>query len=73
MAVFTLRRPSDYGSVLAAGSGLLIVVCFFGKQAFLNYYFIAAMAMLFIAGSGSLRPRGRIASPLSALARRRPA
>ncbi len=66
--VFTLRRPRDYGSLLAAGSGLLIVVCFFGKQAFLNYYFIAAMAMLFIAGSGSLRPRDAIGAPLSALA-----
>jgi hypothetical protein len=71
LAVFTLRRPRDYGSLLAAGSGLLIVVCFFGKQAFLNYYFIAAMAMLFVVGSGSLRPRGAIASPLSTFARGR--
>ncbi|HSP65204.1 MAG TPA: glycosyltransferase 87 family protein, partial [Candidatus Deferrimicrobium sp.] len=71
VAVFTLRRPRDYGSLLAAGSGLLIVVCFFGKQAFLNYYFIAAMALLFVIGSGSLRPPDVIASPLSALARGR--
>ena len=47
--------------MLAAGAGLLIVVCFFGKQAFLNYYFIAAMALLFVVGSGSLRPRDAIA------------
>ncbi len=68
VAVFTLRRPRDYGSLLAAGSGLLIIVCFFGKQAFINYYFIAAMAMLFVVGSGSLRPGDAIASPLSAFA-----
>jgi hypothetical protein len=68
VAVFTLRRPRDYGSLLAAGSGLLIVVCFFGKQAFLNYYFIAAMAMLFVVGSGTLRPRDAISSPLSTFA-----
>lgn len=68
LALFTLRQPRDYGSLLAAGSGLLIVVCFFGKQAFLNYYFIAAMAMLLVVGSGSLRPRDPIASPLSAFA-----
>ena len=68
MAVFTLRRPRDYGSLLAAGAGLLIVVCFFGKQAFINYYFISAMALLFVVGSGSLRPRDAIGSPLSAFA-----
>jgi hypothetical protein len=68
VAVFTLRRPRDYGSLLAGGAGLLIVVCFFGKQAFLNYYFIAAMAMLFMVGSGSLRPRDAISSPLSTFA-----
>lgn len=68
VAVFTLRRPRDYGSLLAGGAGLLIVVCFFGKQAFLNYYFIAAMAMLLVVGSGSLRPRDAISSPLSPFA-----
>jgi hypothetical protein len=68
--LFTLRRPRDYGSMLAAGSGLLIVVCFFGKQAFINYYFIAAMALLFVVGSGSLRPAGPITSPLTAMAGR---
>jgi hypothetical protein len=64
--LFTLRRPRDYGSLLAAGCGLLIVVCFFGKQAFLNYYFIAAMALLFVAGAGRLAPGDPITSPLSA-------
>jgi hypothetical protein len=71
LAVFTLRRPRDYGSMLAAGAGLLIVVCFFGKQALINYYFIAAIAMMFVVGSGNLRPRDAIELPLSALARGR--
>ncbi len=66
LVVFTIRRPRDYGSLLAAGAGLVIVVCFFGKQAFLNYYFIAAMALLFAAGSGDLAPRDPIAIPLKA-------
>ncbi len=72
IVVFTLRRPRDYGSLLAAGSGLLIVVCFFGKQAFLNYYYIAAIALLFVVGSGSLVPAGRVTSPLAALRVRLP-
>ncbi|HSP65371.1 MAG TPA: hypothetical protein VLO10_04190, partial [Candidatus Deferrimicrobium sp.] len=69
VALFTLRRPRDYGAMLAVGAGLLVVVCCFGKQAFLNYYFIAAMGLVFVIGSGSLRPRDAIESPLSALAR----
>ena len=69
LVVFTLRRPRDYGSLLAAGSGLLIVVCFFGKQAFLNYYFIAAIGLLFTLGSGSMAPRDQIASPLNRVSR----
>ena len=72
VAVFTWRRPRDYGSLLAAGSGLLIVVCFFGKQAFLNYYFIAAMALLFVMISGRLAPGDPITSPLSAMRVRLP-
>jgi hypothetical protein len=62
--VFTLRRPRDYGALLAAGSGLLIVVYFFGKQAFINYYYIGAMALLFVVGSGRLAPREELAAPL---------
>jgi hypothetical protein len=72
LALFTLRKPHDYGSLLAAGSGLLIVVCFFGKQAFINYYFIAAIALLFVVGSGSLRPGDPIRSPLAAVVARLP-
>jgi hypothetical protein len=66
LAVFTVRRPRDYGSLLAAGAGLVVVVCFFGKQAFLNYYFIAAMALLFAVGSRGLAPRDAIVAPLKA-------
>jgi hypothetical protein len=65
--LFTLRRPRDYGSMLAAGAGLVIVVCLFGKQAYLNYYFIAAMGLLFVIGSGSLAPPDHVLSPLTAL------
>jgi len=72
LVTFTLRRPRDYGSVLAAGAGLVIAVCLFGKQAFLNYYFIAAMGLLFVAGSGRLIPSDTLASPLRALARHSP-
>jgi hypothetical protein len=69
VVLFTLRRPRDYGDVLAAGAGLLIFVCVFGKQAFLNYYFNGAMALLFVAGSGRLVPGGALRSPIGALTR----
>jgi hypothetical protein len=69
VVLFTLRRPRDYGDLLAAGAGLLIFVCMFGKQAFLNYYFNGAMALLFVAGSGRLVPGGVLSSPLRALTR----
>jgi hypothetical protein len=69
VALFTLRRPRDYGDLLVAGAGLLILVCCFGKQAFLNYYFNAAIALLFVVGSGRLVPSGALRSPLAALMR----
>jgi hypothetical protein len=76
VALFTLRRPRDYGSLLAAGAGLLIAVCLFGKQAFLNYYYIGGMALLFTIGAGTLAPREPLVSLLdtgmSALRRRVP-
>jgi hypothetical protein len=68
--VFTLRRPKDYGSLLAAGAGLLIVICLFGKQAFMNYYFIGAIGLLFVIGSGTLAPGDPIMSPLDRVSRR---
>jgi Glycosyltransferase family 87 len=71
VVLFTLRRPRDYGDLLVAGAGLLIFVCCFGKQAFLNYYFNAAMALLFVAGSGKLAPRVVLHSPLGVLVRLR--
>lgn len=52
--LFLRRRPLDYGSALAAGAGMLTVVCLFGKQAFLNYYYIAAIGLLFTVGGGTL-------------------
>jgi hypothetical protein len=72
VVTFTVRRPRDYGTLLAAGAGLVIAVCMFGKQAFLNYYFIAAVGLLFVAGSGRLVPSDTLASPLRALARHSP-
>ena len=75
VAVFTLRRPRDYGDLLVAGAGTLIVVCFFAKQAFLNYDYNAAMALLFVIGAGSLRPSTALSNPLGGLrqaVRRRP-
>ncbi len=72
VVVFTVRRPRDYGTLLAAGAGLVIVVCMFGKQAFLNYYFIAAMGLLFVAGSGRLVPSDTVASALLLPRRRFP-
>jgi hypothetical protein len=69
VVLFTLRRPRDYGDLLAAGAGLLIFVCVFGKQAFLNYYFNGAMALLFVAGSGHLVPGGALKSPVRAVTR----
>jgi hypothetical protein len=78
IAGFTLRRPRDYGDLLAAGAGLMIVVCFFAKQAFLNYYYNGAIALLFVVGSGSMRPVAAIRNPVTQLAaavrrQRRPA
>jgi hypothetical protein len=67
--VFALRRLRDYGDLIVAGAGLLTVLCFFGKQAFLNYYFNAAIALLFVAGSGRLVPRDAPSSPLRVLSR----
>jgi hypothetical protein len=69
VVLFVRRRPRDYGDLLVAGAGLLIFMCFFGKQAFLNYYFDAAMGLLFVAGSGHLVPARALSSPLHALAR----
>jgi hypothetical protein len=69
VVLFVRRRPRDYGDLLVAGAGLLIFVCFFGKQAFLNYYFIAAMGLLFTLGSGSVAPSNPIASPMSGVSR----
>jgi hypothetical protein len=63
VAVFTLRRFRDYGDLLVAGSGLLIFACMFAKQAFFNYYFSAAIALLFVAGGGGLIPVGGLAWP----------
>jgi hypothetical protein len=57
VVIFLLRRFRDYGDLLIAGAGILTFICFFGKQSFLNYFFNAAIALLFVAGSGSLRPR----------------
>jgi hypothetical protein len=68
-AVCLARRPLDYGDLLALGAVLMIVVCFFAKQAFFNYYFNAAIALLFVAGSGRLVPRDAPSSPLRVLSR----
>ncbi|MDQ2961249.1 MAG: glycosyltransferase 87 family protein [Candidatus Dormibacteraeota bacterium] len=67
LAAFTLRRPRDYGSLTASGAGLLIAVCLFGKQAFLNYYYIAGMVLLFTIASGAMVPCDALASPLDRL------
>ncbi|MHB8717928.1 MAG: hypothetical protein ACYDAC_03415 [Candidatus Dormibacteria bacterium] len=64
---FALRRNRDVGALLANGSALVIIVCLFGKQAFLNYYFIAAMAMLLLAGSGDAVQSLALRSPLRSL------
>ena len=63
VATFASRRPRDYGAMLAAGAGMVVFVCIFGKQAFLNYYFIAAMALLLLIGAGRMHPRDPICSP----------
>ncbi|MBJ7593596.1 MAG: DUF2029 domain-containing protein [Candidatus Dormibacteraeota bacterium] len=63
VVLFTLRRCRDYGDLLVAGAGLLIVACIFAKQAFLNYYFSAAIALLFVAGAPGIVPRGGLAWP----------
>jgi hypothetical protein len=65
VAIFVLRRPRDYGDLLIAGAGALIAFYLFAKQAFLNYDYNAAMALLFVIAGGSLRPSG----PLTSLVR----
>jgi hypothetical protein len=64
LVVFTLRRPRDYADLLLLGSGMLIVVCFFVKQAFLNYDYSAAIALLFVIGAGTTRPLTPLTTPL---------
>jgi hypothetical protein len=64
VAVYVLRRPRDYGDLLVAGAGMLTVVCFFAKQAFINYDFNAAMALLLVAFGGALRPAAPLTNPL---------
>ena len=61
------RRPLDYGDMLAMGAALMIAICFFAKQAFFNYYYNAAMALLFVAGAGGLRPLTPLTSPIREL------
>lgn len=61
--VFTVRRHRDYGDLLVAGAGLLTFACLFGKQAFLNYYFNGAIALLFVVGSGRMIPVGGLDWP----------
>jgi hypothetical protein len=68
VVVFASRRPRDLGDLLAGGAGLLIALCFFGKQAFLNYYFNAAIALLFVVGCGRVTSRERLENPLRSLA-----
>jgi len=65
VAIFVLRRPRDYGDLLIAGAGALIAFYLFAKQAFLNYDYNVAMALLFVIAGGSLRPSG----PLTSLVR----
>jgi hypothetical protein len=69
VALFTLRRPRDYGDLLVAGCGLLIVVCLFAKQAFLNYDYNAGIALLFVAAAGSAHPSTPLRDPLGGLFR----
>jgi hypothetical protein len=69
LALFTLRRPRDYGDLLVAGSGALIVAYLFARQAFLNYDFNAAMALLFVIAGGSLRPSPPLTNPLPSVLR----
>lgn len=69
VTLFASRRPRDYGAMLVAGAGLVVFVCLFGKQAFLNYYFIAAVAMLLAIGAGESRPAEAICSPIQQFTR----
>ncbi len=62
-ALFAVRRFRDYGGLLVAGAGLLIFACLSAKQAFLNYYYNAAIALLFVIASGALAPSGGLAWP----------
>lgn len=68
VVAFTLRRPRDYGDLLLSGAGMLIVVCLFAKQAFINYDYNAAMALLFVVAGGALAPATPMRSPLGAAA-----
>lgn len=47
------RRPRDLGDALGGGALLLVVLCLLAKQAFLNYYFNSAVALLLVAGAGA--------------------
>lgn len=64
LIVFTLRSPHDYADLLLLGSGMLIVICFFAKQAFLNYDYSAAIALLLVIGAGTMRPLTPLTTPL---------
>lgn len=63
VVVFTFRHCRDYGDLLAGGAGLLIFACLFAKQAYFNYYFSAAIALLFVVGGRDLMPAGSLAWP----------
>ena len=69
VAFFVLRRPRDYGDLIIAGAGALIVFYLFAKQAFINYDYNAAMALLFVIAGGSLRPSAPLASLLPTMRR----
>ncbi len=68
IAVFVTRRARDYGDLLLSGAGLLVAVCLFAKQAFLNYDYNAAMILLFVVAGGSLRPAAMALRPRAELA-----
>ncbi|MDQ2961111.1 MAG: glycosyltransferase 87 family protein, partial [Candidatus Dormibacteraeota bacterium] len=67
VVVFTVPRPRDYGDLLLAGAGMLVVALFFAKQAFINYDFNAAMALLLVIGGGALIPSTRLSNPVHEL------
>jgi hypothetical protein len=69
VAIFIARRPRDYGDLCVLGAGLMIAICFFAKQAFMNYYYNGAIALLFVVGAGVLRPSAGLDTPAANLAR----